>query len=718
MEQRLVDVAIERAVGDLDRLWSYRAGPEGPQDWVGHRIEVPLGRGTATGVVLREQPMPLQFATDPKIRSVLAVLDDEPTLTPQLTELALWMSERYLAFIGQTVRAMIPPGVRQGAHGLESPPARWRAGERSPGPRAVHQRAMWEWLREHGPSTREEMLAAGSASSAVFVALRRQGLIVPVNEVQELPQKPAVQLNAEQRDAVQRLSGASGVWLLEGVTGSGKTEVYMERIEKTLADGRQAMVLVPEIALTPQTVARFRERFGSRVEVWHSGLSRGQRAETWRRVRRGTTPVVVGARSAIFLPFPCLGLIVLDEEHETTYKQDEHPRYHAREVAEERARREGAQCILGSATPALDSAWRARNGQIGWIRLTERVMQRPLPQVTIVDMRAELRNGNHEMFSGALMEAVTQTLAAGRQTILFLNRRGYATYIFCRDCGASLSCPHCSVTLTYHQETGRLSCHYCFYETVPPRRCPRCASERIRYFGAGTERVVEAVARLWPQARVLRADRDTLSGRESHERMWRAFSRREADILVGTQMIAKGMDWPMVTLVGILAADVSLNFPDFRSGERTFQLLVQASGRAGRGQIPGHVVIQTYNPEHYAIVRAVQADYQGFLDEELQYREAAGYPPFRQLWLLEIRDRDEHKAREMAQETADLVRSQVDGAVAVLGPAPAPIAKVREFFRFHILLKSAVRGAQLDRLGAVLKGRSGVQVTIDPYFML
>ncbi len=716
--ERLVDVAIERAVGNLDRLWSYRAGPEGPEDWIGHRVEVPLGHGTATGLVIRQRAMPDDLAADPKIRPVLAVLDQEPTLTPQLTELAVWMSERYLAFIGQTVRAMVPPGVRRGVRGTEVRPSRWQAGEVAPGLRAVRQRALWEWLRQHGPSTREEMLAAVSASPTVFAALRRQGMVVPVSEEQALPRTPPVELNAEQLSAVQRLSGGAGVWLLEGVTGSGKTEVYLERIEEMVAEGKQALVLVPEIALTPQTVARFRARFDSGVEVWHSGLSQGQRADTWRRVRRGSTPVVVGVRSAVFLPFPRLGLIVLDEEHETTYKQDEHPRYHAREVAEERARREGAQCILGSATPAVDSAWRARNGQIGWIRLAQRAMQRPLPHVTVVDMRAELHNGNREMFSGALMAAVTQTLAAGRQTILFLNRRGYATYIFCRDCGAPLSCPNCAVTLTYHQETGRLRCHYCFYETVPPRHCPTCQSSRIRYFGAGTERVVEAVARLWPEARVLRADRDTLTGRESHERMWRAFSRREADILVGTQMIAKGMDWPMVTLVGILAADVSLNFPDFRSGERTFQLLVQASGRAGRGQTPGEVVIQTYNPEHYAIARAVEADYQGFYDEELGYRETAGYPPFRNLWLLEVRSRDEDQARRMAQETADLVRSQVDDSVAVLGPAPAPIAKVRELFRFHILLKSAVRSPQLDRLGVALKGRAGVRVTIDPYFML
>lgn len=713
----VVEVAIERAVGGLDRLWSYLPGPlDGVSPKIGYRVAVPLGRASATGIILAERDVDAAKFSD--LKTISRVLDDHPALTPALASLALWMSDRYLCFIGQTVRAMIPPGVRQGLAGRAPEPMRWQAGV-APSARAHRQQEIFQWLVEHVGSTKEEVLAAFPHSEGPWLQLRKSQGAKPMGppELDPIPSGP--ELNSEQARAVQTLSQGTGRWLLEGVTGSGKTEVYLDCIAAELDQGRQALVMVPEIALTPQTVSRFQLRFGQRVAVWHSGLSVGERVSTWNGVRQGIYPVVVGVRSAVFLPFPQLGLMVLDEEHETTYKQDEHPRYHAREVAEERARLEGAQLILGSATPSLETAYRARKGEIGWLTLTKRANQRSLPHVSAVDMRKELKQGNHEMFSRRLMEAITEALSRHQQVILFLNRRGYATYIFCRDCGQALSCPHCEVTLTYHQESNRISCHYCFFEGSPPPRCPACDSPRIRYFGAGTERVVEAVARIWPQARVLRADRDSLSGRASHERLWKTFSNHGADILVGTQMIAKGMDWPMVTLVGILAADVALNFPDFRSSERTFQLLVQAAGRAGRGEAPGQVVVQTYNPEHYAIRYALEANYEGFFQEEIGFRQQAGYPPFSQLWLLEVRSPELKRAAAGAQEVASMVRSVLLDDVQILGPAPAPLARVRQQYRFHVLLKATLpAGGALRQVAETLRDRSDVQITVDPYFML
>lgn len=712
---RIVDVAIERAVEGLDRLWSYRAEARSDRaGWTGRRVEVPLGHGVASAVVMRERAGPEEEASG--LKALSRELAPYPVLTPALAELALWMSRRYLAYIGQVVRAMVPPAVRSGRPVREAPPRLWKAGT-APPTRAARQRMIWEWLDASGPVPRESLLAAFPGAQSLLRTMIAAGRMFPASDDPSIPSQPPP-LTPEQTAAAEALAGGGGTFLLEGVTGSGKTEVYLNRIARALEVGRQALVLVPEIALTPQTVARFRDRFGRRVGVWHSGLGDGERARTWQMVREGATEVLVGARSAVFLPFPRLGLIVLDEEHETTYKQDEHPRYHAREVAEERARLEGATVILGSATPSVDTALRARRGEVGWLRLTARVGSARLPTVHIVDMREELKRGNRAMFSAMLRARVDEALSRREQVILFLNRRGYATFILCRDCGTALGCPRCAVTLTFHQRENRLRCHYCFYEAVPPETCPRCRSRRIRFFGTGTERVVEAVAEAWPTATVMRADRDTLIRRESHEALWRAFSAHEADVLVGTQMIAKGMDWPEVTVVGILAADLSLNFPDFRAGERTFELLVQASGRAGRGERPGTVVIQTYNPDHYAIRHAVHADYERFYQEEIEARRQAGYPPFVDLWLLEARASKDAEAGRAAALAAEELRRELGDRVVVLGPAPAPIARLKTEYRYHLLIKAAKDPDLAEAVGRALRRAKGVQITVDPYFML
>lgn len=713
-----VEVAVDRAVGPLNRLFTYAVPKAWEGDLRGFRVRVPLGRSVVDGWVMAQRPDPPP-AMD-HIKPVLAVPDPYPQLTPALIELAFWVQRRYLAYLGQVVRAMVPAAVRRGGSGGSG--EKWYRPGPAPSARAPRQRAVWEWVTERGAVPAKALAAAFPGAAATVRRLETDGSLVAE---WRRPQRTAAirsgpRLNRWQDAAWRAVRAGGGTWLVEGVTGSGKTEVYLECIADHLRQGRQALVLVPEIALTPQTVARFQARFGEQVAVWHSGLGDAERVRTWHAVRLGEVGVLVGARSAVFLPFARLGVIVLDEEHEATYKQEEHPRYHAREVAEARARLEGATVILGSATPEVETAWRARRGEIGWCRLPERVASRPLPTVEVVDLREELRQGNRTIFSRALVSAVEEALSRGEQAILLLNRRGYSTFVFCRDCGQALRCPRCAVSLTYHAEDQRLRCHYCFFENAPPARCPTCQSDRIRYFGAGTERVVEEVRRRWPTARVARADRDAVVGREGATRLHQAMTAGAVDILVGTQMVAKGMDWPRVTVVGVVAADVALHLPDFRSAERTFQLLVQAAGRAGRGDRPGRVVIQTYNPDHYAIVSAARQDFDALLAEELRFREEAGYPPFRHLWLVEMRGRSPEAARGQAEAVAAEIRAAVSGleGVEVLGPAPAPVARIKGWWRFHILVKGAEETAVSQRLEAVAARFCPVTVTVDPHFML
>lgn len=714
-----VEVAVDRAVGALDRVFSYRVDNNGPPVRVGMWVKVPLGAGEVFGLVMAVGGRPAAEAQS--LRPVTMVVDPEPLLSEALVDLARWLADRYLCYLPQAIRAMVPAAVRRGVRPreLDDP---WLRAVGEPARRDSKREAVWRYVHANGPVVRSAILAEFPGGAPLVRQLREAGRLEVVASPH--PARPGGSpeiLTDEQAAALSRLSEPGGdgrVWLLEGVTGSGKTEIYLQWIAKIQAEGGQALVLVPEIALTPQTLDRFQSRFGPGVMVWHSQLADGERAAVWHRVRSGEASVVVGARSAVFLPFSRLSAIVLDEEHETTYKQEEHPRYHTREVAMWRARREGAQVLLGSATPSLEVARQAREGQIGWIRLTRRVMERPLPEVAVVDMRRELADGNRSVFSRALAQAVSEALGRGEQAILFLNRRGFASFILCRECGQALVCPHCAVTLTYHQRQNLLTCHYCFYATSPPAQCPQCGSLRIRYFGAGTERVAEEAARVWPGVRVVRADRDTLESRDSYDRLYRGFLAGEADLLVGTQMIAKGMDFPRVTVVGVVAADIGLNLPDFRSAERTFQLLVQASGRSGRGDRPGRVVVQTYNPEHYAIVTAMRHDVDGFYRAEIEERQALGYPPFAGLWLVETTGPNRDQTAERAARAAQRLDELLAGAGELRGPAPAPIPKIRGRFRQHLLIKSG----EPDRVTAALKTLAGesphLSITVDPYYML
>ncbi len=545
------------------------------------------------------------------------------------------------------------------------------------------------------------------------------------------------QLTPHQHEAVQEIVEAVNAshdrtFLLYGITGSGKTEVYLRAANETLKRGRGLIVLVPEISLTHQLVDRFRERFGERVAVLHSGLSDGERFDQWRGIRAGEYPIVIGARSAIFAPLDDLGMIVIDEEHDGAYKSEEGFRYHARDLAMLRARVARCPLILGSATPDVETAYRSQTGEIERLTLPERVEKRPLPKVEIVDMEKEpMRRGRRPLLSRALRHAMASTLTAGRQIILFLNRRGFATSVYCFSCGYAIRCKHCDITLVYHATTkgenhenpnqGELRCHYCGYVEEPSPRCPNCKSPEGGLSGFGTERLQEEVESLYPHARVGRLDRDTSSRKGEQRRILGSFHRGDLDILVGTQMVAKGHDIPGVTLVGVVCADLGMHFPDFRAGERTFQLLTQVAGRAGRGVDPGQVVIQTFLPDHYAIALAKTHDYPSFYREELKRRRTHGYPPFRWIGQLQISGADpdavEAAAHQLAARAETVPLGDVDQqAIEILGPAPAPLARIRDVYRWQLLVLGERR--QILSVLSVLRDErnvaSGIKLRVDP----
>jgi primosomal protein N' (replication factor Y) len=578
-------------------------------------------------------------------------------------------------------------------------------GEAAPLPsRATKQRAILRALAAAGPTGLPRTEAA-AGSPAALAALIRQGLVeVRAVEVTRDPfaspedRKPSElprDLTAAQAEAVTLVRTALSERrflpvLLHGVTGSGKTEVYLQAIEIALGQARQALVLVPEIALTPLTARRFLARFGGRVAVLHSGLRGGERYDAWRRIRRGEADIVIGARSAVFAPLPRLGIVVVDEEHDPSYKQEEEPRYHGRDVAIMRAKLLGAPVILGSATPSLESFERAQGGRYRLVRLPTRIEARPLPRVEVVDLRR--LDGGERLLSPALCAALRDCLARGEQALLFLNRRGFSTLLLCQECGAATGCPRCSVSLTYHVGRDRLRCHTCDFERRPPERCSECQGSRLRYLGFGTQQIEAAVRERFPRARVARMDRDAAGNWQAAARILEGLEQGAIDILVGTQMIGKGHDVPNVTLVGVVSADMALHLPDFRAGERAFALLTQVVGRAGRGDRPGLAVIQTYNPEHY-ILRAVQAqDYATLWEAETRLRRAQGLPPYARAVLALLSSPEADAAEKAAAELARLLREEGIRASVLSGPAPAPRYRVRGRYRWHLLVRGREAG--------------------------
>ena len=598
--------------------------------------------------------------------------------------------------------------------------------------KAEKQRQVLQYFLEHDDEVELKTLIGDlKTSGSTIKALVEKNLLAEFDkEVYRDPfenrtfkrTQPLPLTNAQQQAIVPILHSIEQnqheVFLLYGVTGSGKTEIYLQSIQEVIEKGQEAIVLVPEIALTPQMVHRFKGRFGDLVAVLHSGLSAGEKYDEWRKIQRKEVKVVVGARSAIFAPFENIGIIIIDEEHETSYKQEEMPRYHARDVAIERAMTYNCPVVLGSATPSLESFARAQKKVYQLLSLPYRMNNQELPSVEIVDMREELREGNRSMFSRKLFELLQDRLKKKQQAVLFLNKRGHSSFVMCRDCGYVVNCPNCDISLTYHRVNEQMKCHYCGYESYVPKTCPECNSEYIRYFGTGTQKVEEELGKILPEARVIRMDVDTTGRKGAHERLLTDFRDGKADILLGTQMIAKGLDFPNITLVGVLSADTMLHLPDFRASEKTFQLLTQVSGRAGRHQLPGEVVIQTYTPEHYSIELAGRQDYDLFYQREMLIRKLHHYPPFYYLALITVSHENLIKVVSATEKIVNYVRSQVSNKAVVLGPAASSIPRINNRYRYQCLIKYKREPNLTKTLKTILDqyqkdAKSGLLVSID-----
>jgi primosomal protein N' (replication factor Y) (superfamily II helicase) len=727
--------------------------PHGPFDYAvppslcsavaaGKRVRVPLGRGNRDVTAWCVQ-VEYGRVVARQLKEVQSVLDDEPLLSPSMLRLTEWISEHYLCPRGVVLEAVVPAGVRTAAGtratAFLSVPTRVSARITQLKLPAKQLQALKILAASPEPLTAQQLAAAARCTLAPIHQLRDKGLIeiqmrrVQTTEVAERTEDPDSRrpLNRDQQQALDAIrevlnGGRHETLLLYGVTGSGKTEVYIRAIEELIQFGRQAIVLVPEISLTPQTRQRFRSRF-ERVAVLHSHLSDSERHWHWQRIARGEIQVVVGARSAVFAPTPQLGMIVLDEEHDASFKQDQVPRYHAREVALQRARAEGVPLVLGSATPSLESWYRAQQGEFRLLKLPVRVLDRPLPDVMTVDLRLEhQQRRSRGAISRQLQQAVDEALRDGGQVILLLNRRGYSTSIQCPSCGHVIRCRDCDIALTHHRADNLAVCHYCDYRIATPAICPECRFAGIRFAGQGTQRLEQELKERFPGVVALRMDSDTMQRPGSHEQALAAFRAGDVRILFGTQMIAKGLDFPNVTLVGVINADTALHFPDFRAAERTFQLVTQVAGRTGRGDRGGRVLVQTFSPEHPAIQAAIRHDYDTFAAQELPVRQQFQYPPAATMVRIIVRGPVETEAEEFADAlTARLhaAKNATDAEVRILGPAPAPIAKLQGKFRFHSLLQSQnlpalhaiVRTATAD-----LKPPGEVQwiVDVDPLNLL
>jgi primosomal protein N' (replication factor Y) len=754
-----VGVALERGI---DRVLDYRVGPElAGQIQVGQRVRVPLGRNNrpAHGYVVSIHPV----AEHPKTKLILAIEDCRALLSGKMLELARWISRYYVTPLGTVLQSAVPSAVKK-KKGLGHKKMarlivpRQQAQSILEKTRAAKRRAILSRLLmlEESQSIELSRLASESGTTVATVRkLAKAGLIGIVNETDlpgltaDLPRGPADEpdllLNSDQQrvfdELLPRMDAGFSVNLLHGVTGSGKTEIYLQCIRRVIATGRQALVLVPEIALTPQTVRHFAGRF-ARIAILHSGLSQTDRHRYWQQISASTADVVVGARSAVFAPLNRLGIIVVDEEHEQSYKQDTAPRYHGRDVAIKRGQVENVPVILGSATPALESYHNARTGSYHLLNLPHRVRGLPMPQVELVDLRAEAkqRHGLH-LISRRLEYLLRQTLDAGHQAILLLNRRGYSNFVYCAHCNEVLQCPYCDATLTYHRSAGQhvgsatvdralhagsLHCHYCLAVSPLPPHCAACG-KKLSLFGLGTQRVEEELAAKFPGLNLARVDGDTMHSAADYAAALGRFARGQTQVMLGTQMIAKGLDYPNVTLVGIISGDTALALPDFRAGERTFALITQVAGRAGRGDSAGRVVLQTFLPDDAAIASALKQDYRGFAESELARRQQAQLPPFTRMVRLILRDHDAKAlhahAAELAAELASAIDRGGDGAVTMKGPMPCPVSRIAGYARHQIVLLSPSAKAlqqvlALTRQGGRLTRAERVAVDVDPVALL
>jgi len=761
----MVEVAILDAAVKYDKLYGYFAADRGVA--VGSLAIVPFGPRDALrrAIVLRVSGG--AGRTPARVKPISRAMAEEPVLSEEMAGLALWMKEAYITTYGDIIRTMVPTDVVKGepASGglvrfaeLSEDAAKVAADIAGGSFGTLQQIRVLETLMERGGMPVTELCSAAGCGGSPIATLIRRGYVKverkrraqagatgtrgggPAGEADAGPAIPAVgavgeaELTKGQRECINKVraamrSGAYGHGLIRGVTGSGKTEVYMAVIREALDAGRDAILLVPEISLTPQMTERFKARFGGTVAVFHSGLAPRERVAEWRRVRGGEARIAIGARSAVFAPVRDIGVIIIDEEHEHTYKSEKSPKYHAAEVARRRCAAHGAYLLTGSATPSVRSYHEAaRDGGAGLFIMDERANRKPMPKVEIIDMREELKAGNRSVISGALAAGVRGALGMGRQAILLMNRRGHSTFVLCRDCGHIVRCGMCEIPMTYHSSGQRMVCHYCGNARVSPKACPSCGGGNVRFFGAGTQRVEEEALSLFPGAAVARMDADTTKGRGSHAGILGRFGSGGIDVLIGTQMVAKGHDFPNVTVVGIMAADASLGIQDYRATERTFQLIAQAAGRAGRAAEEGKVYVQAYDVDNYGILAAASHDYPSFYETELRVRERLGYPPFAELGEVTLSSHYDGVAGEAAVYLAgkvDELKGRRGLKATILGPSRSPMPKVGGEYIWRVVLKAADRPTLRELLGEAAalhegsayagpKAKVGISVDINP----
>ncbi len=692
----IYEVVVDISNSEVDRVFDYRSDVPVP---VGSRVLVPFGKRVLEGYVLKEKESSDQ--PPEKLKSILKTVDSFILLNEEMLQLTEFMKRHYHLRTIDILHLFIPSQMRNG----KVKELRKRVVSLSADaemifpelkPNAHKQRELVGYLRDNG-KTFAEILTEQFGNAALNALIAKGFVSVEMQKVNRIPYKGLaeenkdVELTKDQVSAVETISHAAGEYLLFGVTGSGKTEVYIRLIQKTVSEGKTAIFLVPEISLTPKMLKIFRTRFGKDVAILHSGLSAGERYDEWMRLKTGEARIAIGARSAIFAPLKNVGVIVVDEEHDGSYQSESNPRYDTLKIAEFRRAYHNATLVLGSATPSLETFYRSQKGEITLVALNNRINRRPLPKVEIVDMATEVRAGNRGFFSRALTEALRETVKKGNQAILFLNRRGYSSFVMCQKCGYVAKCTDCDVSLTFHAEENVLQCHYCGKKYYMLHQCPNCKSEILRYGKIGTERVVKELETLFPNTKILRMDNDTTSSKESHFQILNAFETHQAQILVGTQMVAKGHDFPDVTLVGILDGDQSLFYADYKSGERTFQLLTQVAGRSGRDTKSGQVILQTYVPKHYVLLLAAQQDYLGFYRKEIGLREASGFPPFTVLIRILYSDENEQNCIAVLNEQFGLLQElkSRNESILSLKKMKAPVKKIEKKYRYQIVLKLA-----------------------------
>ena len=690
------EVIINSEALEIDRPFTYKVPEEFNNEIkIGQIVKVPFGKGnkTSEGFILNlKNDDNIKFKT----KNIAAILVKDPVIDEDDINLIEFLREKTLCKYIDAFRLLIPVGIMKGAKAKKKKVIVLKNEDLSNIKNPDGYKKIVEFFKTNsGKYTKSELINEHSISQYKLNKLiENEVLSIEEESVFRYNDRvynkdSAKTLTIEQENIIREyINSDDKMFLLKGVTGSGKTEVYMKLVERVLLEGKSAIILVPEIALTPQMIERFKGRFGVNVALFHSKLSDGERFDEWFRVKEGKSKDIVGARSAIFLPAKNLGLIIIDEEHENTYKSEQNPKYQTKEVAEYLSELKGCKVILGSATPSIETYYRALTGEMKLLELNSRVDNKPMPPMKVIDMRNELKGGNKSLFSRELFIAIQERLKRKEQIILFLNRRGFSTFVSCRSCGYVFKCDECDISMTYHKN-GLLICHYCGKTKREPRECPKCHSKYVKFFGAGTQRVEEEVKKYFNNAGILRMDVDTTRDKHSYERIYNTFKNGEADILIGTQMVSKGLDFKNVTLVGILAADMSINIPDYRAAERTFQIITQVAGRAGRGDKQGEVLIQTYTPQHYSLQYAVNYDYEGFYEKEFTVRAMMKYPPFGKLLLINGTSKKEELLKNFMHKITMMIKPLVESCldIEILGPIPCMISKVKENYRWQIVIK-------------------------------